>query len=92
MKIESQTNPLAPLSAKDARSSALKKTASESASDVQLSNLSSQLLTTEDSFAFDTARVAEIRQAIAEGRFSINPEAIAERLIASAQELLGSQR
>lgn len=40
----------------------------------------------------DTARVQQIRQAIAEGRFRINPEAIADRLIESARELVDGQR
>ena len=33
---------------------------------------------------FDSAKVDSIRQAIREGRFSVNPEAIADRLIADA--------
>jgi negative regulator of flagellin synthesis FlgM len=37
-------------------------------------------------------RVQEIKQAIAEGRFRINPEAIADRLISTAQELIEAQR
>ncbi|HEY5764045.1 MAG TPA: flagellar biosynthesis anti-sigma factor FlgM [Rhodocyclaceae bacterium] len=40
----------------------------------------------------DGARVQAIRQAISEGRFQINPEAIADRLIESARELIESQR
>jgi len=40
----------------------------------------------------DSARVQEIKAAIAEGRFRINPEAIAERLIGTAQELIEAQR
>lgn len=40
----------------------------------------------------DAARVQQIRQAIAEGRFQINPEAIADRLIESARELVDGQR
>lgn len=36
------------------------------------------------------ARIQEIRQAISEGRFKINPEAIADRLIESARELVSS--
>lgn len=39
----------------------------------------------------DSNRVAAIKQAIAEGRFSINAGAIADRLISSAQELLAKQ-
>lgn len=40
----------------------------------------------------DTGRVAEIKQAIMEGRFRINPEAIADRLIDTARELVNAQR
>jgi negative regulator of flagellin synthesis FlgM len=40
----------------------------------------------------DAARVLAIRQAISEGRFQINPEAIADRLIESARELVEAQR
>ena len=37
---------------------------------------------------FDAAKVDAIRQAIREGRFAVNPEAIADRLIADAAALL----
>ena len=40
---------------------------------------------------FDQKRVDELRIAIAEGRFKINPEAIAERLLQSVGELLGAR-
>jgi negative regulator of flagellin synthesis FlgM len=39
----------------------------------------------------NSARVQEIRQAIAEGRFQINAGAIADRLIESARELVQAQ-
>ncbi len=38
--------------------------------------------------AFDAAKVEEIKAAIASGKFSIRPEAIADRLMASVKELL----
>ena len=38
---------------------------------------------------FDSAKVDAIRQAIREGRFSVNAGAIADRLIADAAALLG---
>jgi len=38
--------------------------------------------------AFNSAKVAEIRQAISEGRFQINPERIADGLISSVREML----
>lgn len=39
--------------------------------------------------AVNSARVAEIKQAIAEGRFQINPEKIADGLLASVRDMLG---
>ena len=42
--------------------------------------------------AFDSQRVAEIRQAISEGRFQINPERIADGLISSVRDMLGRNR
>jgi flagellar biosynthesis anti-sigma factor FlgM len=39
--------------------------------------------------SFDAGRVSEIKQAIAEGRFTINAEAIAERLISLGQRTRG---
>lgn len=38
--------------------------------------------------SFNSAKVAEIRQAISEGRFQINPERIADGLISSVREML----
>jgi negative regulator of flagellin synthesis FlgM len=39
---------------------------------------------------FDAGKVAAIAQAIADGSFKVNAEAIADKLIANAQEVLGS--
>jgi len=38
---------------------------------------------------FDAEKVARISQAIADGKFTVNAEVIADKLIANAQELLG---
>jgi negative regulator of flagellin synthesis FlgM len=40
----------------------------------------------------DTARVDAIKQAISEGRFSVNSEVVADRLIATVKEYLLSQK
>ena len=40
----------------------------------------------------DASRVAEIRQAIADGRFTVNPERIADGLLQSVREMLGQRR
>ena len=38
---------------------------------------------------FDAAKVAEVRQAIADGRFKVDVNAVADRLLSSVAELLG---
>ena len=75
---------------KESRGTATRASTKDS-EDVRLSSVASQLAASESEAPFDAGRVAEIKQAIAEGRFSINPGAIADRLIASAKELLGPQ-
>ncbi|MDR0234480.1 MAG: flagellar biosynthesis anti-sigma factor FlgM [Zoogloeaceae bacterium] len=40
----------------------------------------------------DQGRIAEIKAAIAEGRFRVNPEAIADSLIRTAQEMIAVER
>lgn len=91
MKIESSTKPASAPLAKDVRNPAAGKAAASS-EQVHLSGLASQLRASDDEHSFDAARVSEIKKAIAEGRFSINAEAIADRLITSAKELINSQR
>ncbi len=96
MKIDSAINPASTGNISEARSRAASKTPvgapANSAAEVQLSGLSSQLNLSGDTPSFDTARVSEIKQAISAGRFTINAGAIADRLISSAKELVNSQR
>ena len=90
MKIESSNKPAsAPLAT---RAPSASKASSVGKDDVQLSALSAQLSATDDEQSFDAARVSEIKQAISDGRFTINAGAIADRLIASARQLVDSQR
>lgn len=42
--------------------------------------------------AYDAERVAEIRQAISEGKFQINPERIADGLLDSVRTMLSRQQ
>jgi negative regulator of flagellin synthesis FlgM len=42
--------------------------------------------------AVDFARVTQIKQAISEGRFKINPERIADGLLESVRQMLARQR
>jgi negative regulator of flagellin synthesis FlgM len=64
-------------------------TGAEPSAKVELSS-AAQLANTDssDPASFDGAKVERIAQAIRDGKFRINPEAIAEKLIANAQELL----
>lgn len=53
---------------------------------VKLSNTAATLLA--GTPEFDAEKVDAIRKAIAQGTFRVNPEAIADKLIANARELL----
>jgi negative regulator of flagellin synthesis FlgM len=55
---------------------------------VQLSSAATALLEGSEG-GFDAEKVKRVRDAIADGTYKINPEAIADKLIANAQELLG---
>ena len=63
---------------------------------VKLSSLSSQLQMIEKSFAdtpvVDAARVAELKQAISEGRFKVNSEAVADRLIDTVRDMIRAHK
>jgi negative regulator of flagellin synthesis FlgM len=62
-----------------------------SAETVSLSSLASTLQGSEKP-PVNAARLQEIKDAIAQGRFKINPEAIAGRLIETARDLVNTQR
>lgn len=91
MKIESTSNTASTVGEARQRP-AVARPAASAAAEVHLSALAAQLQGTGDPTSFDVGRVSEIKQAIAEGRFTINAEAIADRLISSASELVDSQR
>ncbi len=44
-----------------------------------------------DDGSFDAAKVQRISQAISEGKFTVNANAIADKLVANAQELLNAR-
>ncbi len=56
---------------------------------VALSPAASLLVKAADDPAFDAAKVERIAAAIREGTYQINAEAIADKLIVNAEELLG---
>ena len=101
MKIDNSVKSAAGLPPNDGRTRSAKESPkTESASGggekVELSSLSARLQQMEETIAntpvVDSAKVDEIKQAITEGRFTINTGAIADRLIGSARELLLKQK
>jgi negative regulator of flagellin synthesis FlgM len=60
----------------------------EASAKVALSPAATRLVN-EQSADFDAAKVARIAQAIRDGKFEVNAEAIADKLIAHTQEMLG---
>jgi negative regulator of flagellin synthesis FlgM len=65
--------------------------ASTGAESVSLSQLASTLRGAEKP-PVNAARIQEIKEAISQGRFKVNPEAIADGLIQSTRDLLDSQQ
>jgi negative regulator of flagellin synthesis FlgM len=72
------------------------RTVASAADQVDLSSMSTRLQDASaaigDAPAVDAARVAEIKQAISEGRFQINPERIADGLLESVRQMLARQQ
>ncbi len=66
-----------------------------SSTSVSLGSTAMQLSKMEASMAstpvVDARKVAEIKQAISEGRFQVNSAVVADRLIQSVHDLIGSQ-
>lgn len=69
--------------AKDARSAA-----TEASTKVELSAAASLLAAQGDTADFDAEKVERIAQAIRDGRFEVNAEAIADKLLAHTRDLL----
>lgn len=79
---------VAPPAERKAGSGSTEKPAEASAK-VALSSTASALAGTPTDATFDGQKVERIAQAIRDGKFHINAEAIADKLIVNAQELLG---
>lgn len=105
MKIDKSAKPLPPARGGDvpARTSTAAKQAttasqlsSGSGTNVHLGATSAHLLSIENSMAntpvVDVVKVAEIKQAISEGRFHVNSAVVADQLIESVKELINTQK
>jgi negative regulator of flagellin synthesis FlgM len=64
----------------------------QAAAGIELSSASRGLQASDgsDPASFDSARVDQIKQAISQGRFQVNAHVVADKLIASAQDLVSS--
>jgi len=62
--------------------------AADAGAKVELSSTAATLMSNDVSAEFDAGKVSRISDAISRGQFKINPEAIADKLISNAQELL----
>jgi len=92
VKIDSSL-PLASTAGVDTSKRTSKPPTKAAESDVQLSFAGRlQALEAQETSPVDATKVAAIKQAISEGRFAINAEAIADKLVSSAQELLNKQK
>lgn len=59
-------------------------------STVALSSTAASLLAGASTPEFDAAKVERMKQAIADGSFTVNADVIADKLIANAQEMLAA--
>lgn len=95
MKINStlpSVNPTGTAASKAADATA-KATKAPAGERIDISSLSVQLQEVgAGETPFDVQKVAEIKQAISEGRFQINPERIADGLLNSVREMLAAKR
>lgn len=91
MKIGSiDTKPVAPQPAERKPGSAAPAGGkAEASAHVDLSAAATKLAEQGADPSFDTAKVERITQAIRDGKFTVNAEAIADKLITNAEELLG---
>lgn len=93
MKIDSSPKPIGTGNASSSRPRpSAGSPRSDSAAEVKLSPASTELAASGSGAPVDSARIAEIKQAISEGRFTINAEAIADGLIETARDLLHARQ
>ena len=89
MKIDSNFKPT-PISGKTASPTRSTPARTSDSAEVHLSEAGR--MASDETGGVDAARVAEIKQAISEGRFKINTGAIADSLLATARDMIVSRR
>lgn len=86
-----ESKPVAPVAERSAPAKA-NGTAAEPSAKVELSSTAALQGADAQDGTFDAEKVQRLAQAIKDGKFEVNPEAIADKLIANAQELLGQNK
>ena len=81
--------PVAPASTERKGAGAPMPPTAEASTQVELSPAAALISGAASDPTFDAKKVERIAQAIRDGKFTVNPEAIADKLIVNAQELLG---
>ena len=98
MKIDKTLQPVSTVSVNDGkrRTDITPSTDTSQEDSVHLSPNATKLQSIDSSSAngptVNTARVEEIKQAISEGNFKINPEVVADRLLETVKELIQSKK
>lgn len=101
MKIGNPADKPAPAAANGNAQEAAKATANapaagaakpEASAKIELSSATSTLLASGSTPEFDAEKVARITQSINDGSYKVNPEVIADKLIANASEVLDRAR
>jgi negative regulator of flagellin synthesis FlgM len=81
--------PVAPTAAERKAAPPTLPSSTEASAQVELSPAATLLTGLSADPTFDSAKVERLAQAIRDGNFKVNPEAIADKLILNAEELLG---
>jgi negative regulator of flagellin synthesis FlgM len=95
MKIDSNRNPLATDTTSTAKTTANPSatrpaSTTNSVGSVKISETSRSLGTSHAEAPFDAKRVDAIKAAISAGQFKVNPEAVADKIVNSASQLLAT--